>query len=621
MKKLLMCLVALGLIISACLPVIADGDKVEINFCVGDDTLIINGTPVKVEKPYVLDIGVTLVPVRVITEAFDAKVDWVDETQTVILTYPDVNITIQIGNPIAEVNGRAVEMLAAPELTESGYTMVPLRFISENFGADVFYDEATERITVTKEKTVDSSVIEGSVNNKYIGDSHYKWSMENPLDMTMEYRDFDGFETVFSDGENEIEIEIFVYGEDYDFENDYNETKMSMSDLSLVKNEKDTSDENCKKFRLGAKDKNTYYDYQQFVTKDYIYSIEGELSNADPKVRDEYLKLLSTFVCEFEQKDIYDLSNVKDGFKRFESEYMKLSFDVPDEFCMASSEDAQNDFSFYELKPNISESVSSIEAVVYSKSDVESAEALAQNDYEHNKTLLNEELAEFGPAPKARKYSNISAIEYSYTLKSQSQSYKTRDVFFEIGDYVYNFRVDVELPNDECDKFIDRIIESIKAEQLDSEEIGVLMRNIPISTGTVTAKLGKMSLEIPNIYIKVLGDESTIAYMGPINGVTISCIKTQVSGVTTNDLKEELKTYLEQMNNDEIVILRNVIETPINKRGFVTYRIKKDENVMEQYACLSGNDAYIFTISCHETTYSKSTQSEIMDIIQSIKFE
>lgn len=38
----------------------------------------------------------TLVPVRVITEAFVSKVDWDSETKTVTIDYPDVNIVLQI---------------------------------------------------------------------------------------------------------------------------------------------------------------------------------------------------------------------------------------------------------------------------------------------------------------------------------------------------------------------------------------------------------------------------------------------------------------------------------------------------------------------------------------------
>ena len=283
MKKILSYLVVLTMVLSMCLPVLANDGKVEISFCVGDETLIINGSPVTVEKPYVVGDGVTLVPIRVITEAFDAKVDWVSETKTVNLTYPDVNIVIQIDNPVAEINGRAENLLAAPELTPAGYTMIPLRFISENFGAEVSYDNETKRITVTKEKSGDSSVsIEGSVSNKNIGDSYFGWSMENPLDMAMDYRSFDGMETTFSDDKNEISIEIYTYdAEDFDFENDYNDFKMSMSSFTLVKADKDTNDEKCKSFHVGVKDTKNYIDYQEFVTPKYIYTVTGFLSNED----------------------------------------------------------------------------------------------------------------------------------------------------------------------------------------------------------------------------------------------------------------------------------------------------------------------------------------------------
>ena len=45
--------------------------------------------------------------------------------------------------------------------------------------------------------------------------------MENPVDMTMDYRGFDGLETIFVDDENEIDIDIYTYdSKEFDFEND-----------------------------------------------------------------------------------------------------------------------------------------------------------------------------------------------------------------------------------------------------------------------------------------------------------------------------------------------------------------------------------------------------------------
>ena len=203
MKKLLCALLAVILLV---LPVFAEeteekeeNGRVEIEFCVGDATLLINGAEVTVEKPYVVGEGVTLVPVRVITEAFGATVGWEASTKTVTLEYPDVNIVLQIGNPTAEINGRAETLLAAPELSAGGFTMVPLRFISENFGAEVGYDNETKRITVVKDALEEGTTVEGAIENKLVGDSYYGWSMENPKDMYLDDRSFDGTRTYFND--------------------------------------------------------------------------------------------------------------------------------------------------------------------------------------------------------------------------------------------------------------------------------------------------------------------------------------------------------------------------------------------------------------------------------------
>lgn len=129
--------------------VMAD-DSVSVSFNVGSSIININGNKVEVEKPYVVGTGVTLVPIRVISEAFGAKVDWNGETKTVKVACNDITIEIAIGSKTATVNGEEKELEETPELTENGFTMIPLRFISENLGAEVGYDDATQAITVFK---------------------------------------------------------------------------------------------------------------------------------------------------------------------------------------------------------------------------------------------------------------------------------------------------------------------------------------------------------------------------------------------------------------------------------------------------------------------------------------
>ena len=622
MKKFLCFLIVVVMLMSGCMSVMASDGKVEISFCVGDDTLIINGTPVTVEKPYVVGEGVTLVPVRVITEAFDAKVDWIDETQTVKLTYPDVNIVIQIGNTVAEINGRAETLLAAPELTESGYTMVPLRFISENFGADVSYDEATERITVTKEKSDDSDAsIQGTVNSKYIGDSFFKWSMENPVGMTMEYRSFDGLETVFSDENNVITIDIYTYdAKDYDFESDYNEIKLAISDLTLVTTEKNTDNPRCKSFHFGAKDKSNYYDYQQYVTPDFIYIIDSELKNDDTKVRDNYLNVLSTFACNYEQSDIYDLSNIKDGFRKFEAEHLKFSFNVPENFFMASSDESQNKFEFYEL----GEGVSSIRAVVYSKGDKTTVKSLATDDYNHNKALLNENITTF-EGVKEKQYEKISATEYSYIVKATKKSYRVRDVFFEDGDYIYNISVTVSLARTNYDEYIDGIINSVDTEPLNIDEVGIFIKNTPEATGTIQATVGKAKITMPNIYVKVASNDDALAYVGTVNGIAVYAAKTAATNVELGDIRDLMQQTADRMKEEGSTMMNPVHQKVIDEQKCFAFKEKTpgDEGMTytEHLACYYKGNVYLFSVGCSELMHSESTKAEIKKIIEGITFE
>lgn len=94
----------------------------------------------------------TLVPVRFVGESLGSKIDWVSSTKSIICTDPDTNKTIkmQIGNKIAYVNGKPVEMSVAPVINNDS-TMIPVRFVSEQFGAEVQWIEETRTILIDKE--------------------------------------------------------------------------------------------------------------------------------------------------------------------------------------------------------------------------------------------------------------------------------------------------------------------------------------------------------------------------------------------------------------------------------------------------------------------------------------
>lgn len=91
------------------------------------------------ETPPVIEDGSTLVPIRFLFEQMGATVDWEQGTQTATISQGDKTITFTIDNTTAAVNGAPATMTVPARLI-NGKTMVPLRFLSENLGYTVDWD-------------------------------------------------------------------------------------------------------------------------------------------------------------------------------------------------------------------------------------------------------------------------------------------------------------------------------------------------------------------------------------------------------------------------------------------------------------------------------------------------
>jgi hypothetical protein len=89
-------------------------------------------------QPYLdVEIGRVRVPVRFVSEQMGAQVEWDQSSQTVTITNEMLRIQLTVDDPVVWVNGRAIEIDAPPTLLPPGRVMVPLRFLSEAFGAAV----------------------------------------------------------------------------------------------------------------------------------------------------------------------------------------------------------------------------------------------------------------------------------------------------------------------------------------------------------------------------------------------------------------------------------------------------------------------------------------------------
>ena len=116
--------------------------------------VVVNGDRVNFPdaEPFIDDNGRTQVPVRFVSEALGAKVDWEGKTKTVTISQGDKEIKIVIGKKEYTINGEK-NLMDTEALLKEDRTFVPVRFVSEGLGARVDWDSAVRTVYIdTREK-------------------------------------------------------------------------------------------------------------------------------------------------------------------------------------------------------------------------------------------------------------------------------------------------------------------------------------------------------------------------------------------------------------------------------------------------------------------------------------
>jgi len=93
-----------------------------------------------------------LVPVAALAKELGGQAEWISETKSVIITQQTKEkarkIYMKVGQASALVDGMEVKMDAAATVYDNR-TFVSLRFIAENFGANVKWNSKTKTINIT----------------------------------------------------------------------------------------------------------------------------------------------------------------------------------------------------------------------------------------------------------------------------------------------------------------------------------------------------------------------------------------------------------------------------------------------------------------------------------------
>lgn len=109
--------------------------------------IYIDGVQLSTDQDPIMIGNRTMLPLRAIFEALDAKVFWNQKEQTVRATKDGTTISLKIGSKTATVNNQTVS-LDVPAQNKKGRTMVPVRFVSEALGDEVEWNSAAQTVYI-----------------------------------------------------------------------------------------------------------------------------------------------------------------------------------------------------------------------------------------------------------------------------------------------------------------------------------------------------------------------------------------------------------------------------------------------------------------------------------------
>lgn len=119
---------------------LVDNNIKKLELTVGSTTSKVNGTQITNDVAPIISNGRTLVPVRYISETLGAKVNWNNKTITLVIDGKTLTMTIN-----KNIQGYNV----AP-MIYNNRAMVPIRYISDQLGANIIWSPSSKQINITK---------------------------------------------------------------------------------------------------------------------------------------------------------------------------------------------------------------------------------------------------------------------------------------------------------------------------------------------------------------------------------------------------------------------------------------------------------------------------------------
>lgn len=466
MKKLISCILLFCILLTSAAVIKAEDVSVSV---------VLNGSLLEFDVPPQIIDGRTMVPVRKIFESLGALVEWNDETRTVTATTKTRVVIMQIDNNVINVNGDEI-VLDVPPMIVADRTLVPVRAASEGLGALVEWDDSAKTVIITVEDEFASleERLKNTTKTK-IGDAFYNWSIDIPKDLPLSVLAPDGVYFEFSDEYmNEIVSLNVAVAENAtietikQFELDY----VYDNSLTLISQ---TVEENTD----GVQYVRTVYEYnyytnrfhgdsRMFLKDGYVYSLYTRCYADDEDIV-YYKSIADSFKFEYDKILCEPLQKIENEMRWYNNEKYHFGFYVPAGWTYLS---ANNQVVFLSGEVENATSLGMMGVSVFSVAEGESIEEYAQKSkaaylkmYENYKDVLTQsEIQEV-------TVNGNTGVYYTDRISSSDLESYHHDMFFYLGDYVYNFSLSFINTDSSV---ADDVINSFTAETPTQNEFGYL---------------------------------------------------------------------------------------------------------------------------------------------------
>lgn len=198
----------------------------------------VNGSPVEFDSPPVIINERTMLPIRAVSEQMGLKVSWNEADKTVTISNYVKKLQLTIDSTIMKDNGNDIALDTAPMIINDR-TCLPVRAVTESFGAEVNWNGEQQLVSITAPDTNKLIQYHGAFKNDEISYYYSDSIFEELSDFNYRLSVLSAVAALASNSENDIcdflKNNGFYDIRTYNYNKDFSNLHAHKSDYTLAR--------------------------------------------------------------------------------------------------------------------------------------------------------------------------------------------------------------------------------------------------------------------------------------------------------------------------------------------------------------------------------------------------